>query len=283
MKNLFPASARWLKPGRQAHPVNEPAAFAHRRTLAILLAVLGALLGGWLWRYGPAGGVELFGRPLAGLPLAVWQLGSTLGDARVLLIVALPFCRRHPRLLWALILASLFVWLLSRGLKHLVHLPRPLAPPDQALSGYDQKFSGSYSFPSGHTATIFSFISLWLAALPWRRSILLLLPGLFVACSRVMLGLHWPFDVIGGALIGLLAARAGILVAEHWHWGEQPVVHRRLAIVVLLLSMSLPFVDTGYPVTFPFRVALMIAGAAMLVAIHTTPFFSARREKPASQ
>jgi undecaprenyl-diphosphatase len=63
-----------------------------------------------------------------------------------------------------------------------------------------------YSFPSGHTLHAVSFTLVTLAAFPalaW-----LLVPfTLLVAASRVVLGLHYPSDVVAGALLGLVLAR----------------------------------------------------------------------------
>ena len=64
-----------------------------------------------------------------------------------------------------------------------------------------------YSFPSGHTLHAVSFtavLCMYLPALAW-----LLLPfTLLVALSRMVLGLHYPSDVLAGALIGALLAWA---------------------------------------------------------------------------
>ena len=71
-----------------------------------------------------------------------------------------------------------------------------------------------YSFPSGHTLHAVSFSMLlthhyphW-APLAWAFTAL-------VAASRVVLGLHYPSDVLAGALTGFVTA--GLLLAL-WPW-----------------------------------------------------------------
>jgi undecaprenyl-diphosphatase len=58
-----------------------------------------------------------------------------------------------------------------------------------------------YSFPSGHTLHAFSFGIIVLHTYP-QLSIIIAPFMLLVAASRVVLGLHYPSDVIVGALIG---------------------------------------------------------------------------------
>jgi len=68
-----------------------------------------------------------------------------------------------------------------------------------------------YSFPSGHTLHAVMFSVLFTHAEP--RMALLTIPfALLVAMSRVVLGLHYPSDVIAGAMIGAAIASASLLL-----------------------------------------------------------------------
>jgi membrane-associated phospholipid phosphatase len=64
----------------------------------------------------------------------------------------------------------------------------------------------SRSFPSGHTAAGFAFASGVGATLPELALPLRTLAGL-VGYSRVHTGVHYPGDVVSGALLGVLLAR----------------------------------------------------------------------------
>ena len=58
------------------------------------------------------------------------------------------------------------------------------------------------SFPSGHAATAFAGAFALARFVPQVRTAFWLL-ALLVAVSRVYLGLHYPFDIVAGALVGL--------------------------------------------------------------------------------
>ena len=67
-----------------------------------------------------------------------------------------------------------------------------------------------YSFPSGHTLHAVAFTWMAVAAFP-ALGIVLLPLALAIAASRVVLGLHYPTDVLVGALLGAITGGTGAL------------------------------------------------------------------------
>jgi undecaprenyl-diphosphatase len=68
-----------------------------------------------------------------------------------------------------------------------------------------------YSFPSGHTLHAVSFT--WVAVSHFPNLAWLLVPfATLVAMSRVILGLHYPSDVLAGAVLGVVLAEGSFLL-----------------------------------------------------------------------
>ncbi|WP_066319234.1 phosphatase PAP2 family protein [Bacillus sp. FJAT-29814] len=59
-----------------------------------------------------------------------------------------------------------------------------------------------HSFPSGHTTAIFAVMTPYILAIP-SISLVLILMGICVGVSRIYLGLHYPSDVVAGAILGI--------------------------------------------------------------------------------
>jgi undecaprenyl-diphosphatase len=153
---------------------------------------------------------------------------SGLGWVQAIVILAVPAwgrvwyrgrkrlsaAHRRPALL-RLLLALAISGLISSGI-----LKRALARdrPSNLADAIPQESVFYHSFPSGHAATSFA-IATSLLFLTWRTpkawiGFLALGWACLVGLSRVYRGVHWPTDVLSGALIGVgSAAIVAALVA----------------------------------------------------------------------
>ncbi len=97
--------------------------------------------------------------------------------------------------------------LVYRWIKHRTHRPRPYARDDRIhalVSPLDE-----FSFPSGHTLHAVSFTLVALGHYPLLAW--LLIPfTVAVAASRVVLGLHYPSDVLAATAIGTVIASVSL-------------------------------------------------------------------------
>jgi len=106
--------------------------------------------------------------------------------------------RRRPSIFVVTLAADVVADLLASGIKDAVPRARPhvshLIP-----------VPASHSFPSGHSATAFACATVLAAAEPrWRVAFFVLAAA--IAYSRLYNGVHYPLDVLGGAVLGVLVA-----------------------------------------------------------------------------
>jgi undecaprenyl-diphosphatase len=103
-------------------------------------------------------------------------------------------------------IAGTLTGMLNTQIKRAADRPRPLLYFNQAgTPAYEVHVAGTpfrrHSFPSGHTATAFAAAAI-LAFFYRKLFFLAFIPALLVAWSRIGLGVHFPLDTLGGALLG---------------------------------------------------------------------------------
>ena len=117
----------------------------------------------------------------------------------------------------SIILAGIAVFFIKR----LFPAPRPLGilPDINVLGPYLQM----YSFPSGHTASIFSLTSLVRKEYKNLTSIFFT-TAVLVGLSRIYVGAHFPSDVIFGAGAGFLS---GELLSMAFRQEKQSILEEK--------------------------------------------------------
>jgi len=123
---------------------------------------------------------------------------GTLGLVWVAIAFAVALTWRRPWILLTVVVADLGADFLADVGKAVVHRHRPF---EHQLGPR----SSTHSFPSGHAATSFACATVLSHYVPRLRAPLFLLAAL-IALSRVYDGMHYPTDVLAGAVLGVLTA-----------------------------------------------------------------------------
>ncbi len=170
---------------------------------------------------------------------------TMLGDAAVCLLLLLwaAVALRRP-LLTEPIVALVAVGVSVGWLKHLVGRLRPSQViPNLHLIG---PHLGNLSFPSGHTTTAVALAALLGHRYPRLRPLLWPLAA-GVGLSRIYNGVHYPLDVLAGALLGSAIALTVVQLAPALTWltdrlhlhHTEPRGHRLHTTLLALMGMLL--------------------------------------------
>jgi undecaprenyl-diphosphatase len=145
--------------------------------------------------------------PMDRAMVAATRLGD--GPLWVLLTLAMPFISSKG---WRALGVLAVAFAVEQAIYHLVKRATTRLRPFAAIPGVTGLVvpPDEFSFPSGHTAAAFVMVTASTVLLP-----LLVLPlsaaALLIGVSRVYLGVHFPSDVLAGAVVGVLSGMAGLM------------------------------------------------------------------------
>lgn len=131
------------------------------------------------------------------------------------ILIAWLLILKYGKRVWIpLALVPVLVLLTDQGsnlLKNLVERPRPCHEPllEGLVHTVNGRCGGMYGFVSAHAANTFGIAAFTIPLL--RRNWYtwtVIIWAVIVSYSRIYLGVHYPGDVLGGALLGLAAGAA---------------------------------------------------------------------------
>ncbi|MBD3413510.1 MAG: phosphatase PAP2 family protein [Candidatus Aminicenantes bacterium] len=196
----------------------------------------------------------------------LWAVLTFFSDGLVSFVILLPFIHQKPHLVWSVLVAAVLFTLFGQGIKHITQVLRPpqiFSPDSFHLIGPDW---GHNSFPSGHASMVFNLAGVFSLTVKknWIRFLLIGLASV-IAVSRIVVGVHWPVDILVGAAIGWITVWIGLKVSAKTTWGWNRSGRKILGAVLLVGCVLLFFVDyTGHENIMGFQrliaVVFLLAG-----------------------
>ncbi len=103
------------------------------------------------------------------------------------------------------LLASFIAWTIAEVLKQIFHTPRPFEINHLATTVL--ALPADPSFPSGHAATVFA-LAFTIFFHDKKVGVIFIILAVLVGWARVAANVHFPIDIVSGAIIGTFTAIA---------------------------------------------------------------------------
>lgn len=140
--------------------------------------------------------------------MVIFTTLGNMGTVWIVIALLLILGKKYRRIGFMVLIAMLLGTILGDGIvKHVVMRIRPSEsiPIDKLLIPKPL----SYSFPSGHTTSSFAAAGI-LCRYFKKYAALFLILAFLIAFSRLYLYVHYPTDVLGGVILGLLCSRIAV-------------------------------------------------------------------------
>ncbi|GEM_PF-496339 len=132
---------------------------------------------------------------------------STMADGFFIGLFLMAIHQRPLRKMPDIFLAFAVTTALVHIMKEIFPMPRPVTVFGDGLVHWEGIRLTVNSFPSGHSAAAFFLTRVMTYKNPSRKSVILwMLLGMNAALSRVVIGVHFPIDILAGSLIGFYGA-----------------------------------------------------------------------------
>jgi undecaprenyl-diphosphatase len=142
----------------------------------------------------------------------------------VLIFILILFLLKDYKKYWQFVLKALVAAVLSRFvitelIRFFWEKPRPFIENNvNLLIGHE----ASSSFPSGHAAFYFA-LSTVVYFYNKKLGILFLISSVLISLSRVFVGVHWPSDILAGAIVGIFSGWLIVKLSKRFFLNKQQV------------------------------------------------------------
>lgn len=209
---------------------------------------------------------------------ALWANLTNLGDGLLAICIGVAIFSRLPKSLAAMfasvIIVGIVIQLAKYGFNYIPGLDAYGARPVGRLGLEAVNVIGPkveyYSFPSGHTAAVATLATIIFLKIPSTTFKLLFMPlAIIVGLSRCVVGAHWPLDLAGGAMLGIIGGLVGVFLVDRVF--IEPGYKRRIAIYLLSIvcCIALYSNDKGFDDYFGVDIIeYLVATVALLLSLY---------------
>lgn len=140
----------------------------------------------------------------------IWKFITFLGDAGwfwITLGVVLLIPKKTRKIgFMALLALGLGALITNVTLKPLIARTRPFDLVEAIVPLVERPHD--FSFPSGHTCASFACAAVYYKMLPKKYGVPAVVLAALIGLSRLYVGVHYPTDVLGGLIVGIVSGMA---------------------------------------------------------------------------